>query len=272
MKKIITIILLCWSVLVCGQDVFSGMIIDGESGEVLPYVNVGVVGKNVGTVTDINGVFSLEIDAKYDADTLMMSMIGYEDLVFMVRDFKSGVGDDSIFKITSITTDLQEIVISGSQLKSKILGNKTKSKNIRGHFVTDELGNEVGIIIKIKKSPTYIDKFHASIVENKYGLLKFRLNFYSVKDKMPHENILKENIFVETQIKEGVLTVDLSAYNIVVEDDFMVSLEWIEDLGEDGLYFSMSFFGSPVISRKTSQAYWKKQKPVGIGFSVTAKY
>lgn len=264
--------MLCWAVCVCGQDNFNGTISDSESGEILPYVNVGVVGKNIGTVTDMDGTFNLKIDKKYNADTLMMSMIGYENLVFVVADFKEKLSTDSIFKLTSKTTNLQEIVVESSQLKSKILGNKTKSKNIRGHFVSDELGNEVGIIIKIKKSPTYIDKFHASIVENKYGLLKFRLNFYSVKDKMPHENILTENIIVETQIKEGVLTVDLSEYNIVVEDDFMVSLEWIENLGQDGLFFSMSFFGSPVISRQTSQAYWKKQKPVGIGFSVTAKY
>jgi len=134
------------------------------------------------------------------------------------------------------------------------------------------LGNEVGIIIKIKKSPTYIDKFHVSIAENEIDSLKFRLNFYSVKNKMPHESILTENIFVESQIKEGVLTVDLGEYNIVVEDDFMVSLEWIEDLGEGKLNFSMGLFGSPVIYRYTSQADWEKAKPLSIGFSVTAKY
>jgi len=244
--------MLCWAGYACGQEIFSGTIIDGESDEVLPYVNVGVVGKNVGTVTDINGVFNLKINAEYDADTLMMSMIGYEDLVFVVTDFKRKISDDSTFKLTSKTTDLQEIVVESSQLKSKILGNKTKTKRIIGGFSSNELGNEVGIIIKIKKSPTYIDKF--------------------IKNKMPHKSILKENIFVESQIKEGVLTLDLSEYNIVVEDDFMVSLEWIENLGEDGLRFSMAFFGSPVIYRHTSQASWKKMKPFSIGFSVTAKY
>ena len=266
------IIMLCWAVCACGQGVFNATIIDSESGEVLPYVNVGVIGKNIGTVTDINGKFSLKIDSEYDADTLMMSMIGYEDFVFVVADFKEKLLNDSTFKLTSKTIDLQEIVVESSQLKSKILGSKTKSKAVTGGFTSNELGNEVGIIIKIKKSPTYIDKFHVSIVENKYDSLKFRLNFYSTKNKMPHESILTENIFVESQIKEGVLTVDLSEYNIVVEDDFMVSLEWIEDLGKDGLHFSMGLFGSPVIYRYTSQGNWTKTKPVSIGFSVTAKY
>jgi len=272
MKKILTIMAFCWTVCACGQETFSGTIIDSESGEILPYVNVGVIGKNIGTVTNINGTFSLKISTKYNADTLMMSMIGYEDLVFVVADFKEKSLDDSTFKLTSKTTDLQEIVVESSKLKSKILGNKTKSKNMIGGFASDKLGNEVGIIIKIKKSPTYIDKFHVSIVENKYDSLKFRLNFYSVKNGMPYESILTENIFVESQLKEGVLTVDLSEYNIVVEDDFMVSLEWIEDLGKDGLHFSMGFFGSPVIYRYTSQGDWRKTKPVSIGFSVTAKY
>jgi len=113
--------MLFWSALVCGQDIFSGKIIDSESGEVLPYVNVGVVGKNIGTVTDINGAFSLKIDTKYDPDTLMMSMIGYQDLVFVVADFKEKLLDDSTFKMVPKSTDLQEIVVSSSLLKSKIL-------------------------------------------------------------------------------------------------------------------------------------------------------
>jgi len=127
MKKVFTVIALCWVSCVYGQGTFSGTIIDSETSEVLPYVNVGVVGKNVGTVTDINGAFSLKIDPKYDADTLMMSMIGYEDLVFVVANFKEKITDDSTFKLTSKATDLQEIVVSGSQLKSKIIGNKTKA-------------------------------------------------------------------------------------------------------------------------------------------------
>ena len=209
MKQILIGIALCAAVCAYGQKAFIGTVIDNESGEVLPYVNVGVVGKNVGTVANIKGMFSLKIDSKYDTDTLMISMIGYEDLFFVVGDFKEQLSINSTFKLASKRIDLQEIVIESSKLKSKILGNKTKSKNITGGFSSNELGNEVGIVIQIKKSPAYIDKFQVSIVENEFDSLKFRLNFYSVKNGMPHKSILTKNIFVESQIKEGVLTVDL---------------------------------------------------------------
>ena len=39
------------------------------------------------------------------------------------------------------------------------------------------------------------------------------------------------------------ITVDLTPYDIYVEDDFFVSIEWIEDLGVEGLWFFAGVFG-----------------------------
>ncbi|PCI59012.1 MAG: hypothetical protein COB34_04220, partial [Methylophilaceae bacterium] len=69
MKHVLTIIFLLvyysWSY---GQDIYKGNISDGKSKEALAYVNLGIVGKNVGTVSDIYGNFKIELDQKYDND------------------------------------------------------------------------------------------------------------------------------------------------------------------------------------------------------------
>ena len=36
---------------------------------------------------------------------------------------------------------------------------------------------------------------------------------------------------MDGNFKSGILSVDLREYNIVMQDDFFVALEWIEDLG-----------------------------------------
>jgi outer membrane protein OmpA-like peptidoglycan-associated protein len=62
-----------------GQKTFvlKGKIIDGAYDEPLMAAAVSIKGKAVGTATDINGKFSLEIKKDYWNDTLVVSMLGY---------------------------------------------------------------------------------------------------------------------------------------------------------------------------------------------------
>src|SRR5690606_40313860 len=61
----------------------SGQVTDQETGEALEFVNVGVLNRNIGTVTDEQGNFSLPLSPKNDADTLRISLIGYEPASFV---------------------------------------------------------------------------------------------------------------------------------------------------------------------------------------------
>ena len=223
-----------------------GTILDAQYGDPLPYVNIGVIGKNVGTVSDNDGNFTLTISSEYDEDSLQISMIGYERLRFKVADFKQQIQAQPTIELEPSIAQLDEIVIESSGFKKeKVLGNTTTSTAITGGFSENNLGNEVGIVMKIKKSPSYLKEFNTFITISDYDTVKFRLNVYDLKDGLPNKNLLKENIFITTTIKEGQLTVDLSEYNIFVEDDFFISLEWIEDLGEGNLYFPVAILGSP---------------------------
>ena len=271
--KILSILLLTFlSFQIKSQELTKGKITDQHTNEQLAYVNIGIIGKNIGTVSDFDGNFEINIPVGLNADTMRFSMIGYEPLEMIVDDFKKQMGNNATIKLKQSITHLKEVVVTDNNLKEKILGNKTRSKNVTGGFSTDLLGNEVGVVMKIKRKPTYIKDFNCFIAKNKYSKLKFRLNIYEIKKGMPGKNILKENIFVETEMEQGLLTVDLTKYNLWVETDFLVTLEWIEDLGEDGLYFSARLLGAPMIARQTSQGHWGKITMASLGFNCTVRY
>ncbi|MES3016492.1 MAG: carboxypeptidase-like regulatory domain-containing protein [Bacteroidota bacterium] len=271
MKAIVTALFLFFLVpFSYSQIVAEGVVKEAGSGKVLSYVNIGVIGKNIGTVSDDDGKFRLTIPASFSNETVRISMLGYSPQTYTVSEFAKQLADKQIVLQPSVF-ELPGVVVSNKKLKEKILGNTTESQSTTVGFTSSKLGNEVGIIIKIKKSPTFIKSFAASVVSKDNNPVKLRLNFYSIKDGMPDKIIQDKNIIISAPVKNGKVEVDLRQYNIVAEDDFFVSLEWIEnDSGR--IVFSSSILKGAIIARETSQGAWEKVGMFGIGFTVKAAY
>jgi TonB-linked SusC/RagA family outer membrane protein len=85
----------------------SGKVISAKDGTELPGVSVRIKGSNEGTVTDIDGVYDLNVDP---TDTLQFTFIGFETL-------EEVVGQRSLLNIAleTETTELEEVVITGFQ-------------------------------------------------------------------------------------------------------------------------------------------------------------
>ncbi len=95
----------------------SGTILDGINNSPLPGVSILVKGTNTGTVSDVDGKYSLSVG---DTDVLIFSFIGYENQEITV-------GNRSIIDLTLEVdvTQLQEIVVTGyaSQQKKDLTGS-----------------------------------------------------------------------------------------------------------------------------------------------------
>ncbi|MDQ1296170.1 MAG: hypothetical protein QG611_148 [Bacteroidota bacterium] len=59
------------------SDFISGIVVDDESGESLPFATIGLKNKGKGTVTNTNGEFRLIITSDCLTDTLSVSYLGY---------------------------------------------------------------------------------------------------------------------------------------------------------------------------------------------------
>ena len=255
------------------QHILQGRIIDAFTKEPLPFVNIGVLKKELGTVSNEDGFFFLEVPDLFAKETLRFSMIGFDERDFQVADLEAILLSNNTLVLAEQTTFLEEVVLTAEKKwDTRVSGNSTTSKLLITGFTSNQLGNEIALLVKVKKTPAYIDGIQFSVVENIYPEVRFRVNVYSSDYRFPDENIMKENIFVTLKQSEGLISVDLKEYDILVDDDVFISLEWIdEDLGSEGLWFSAGVFGKSIYARSTSQAEWKKQRGLSLGMSVTLR-
>jgi len=265
--KIFIVFIISLNYSVYGQN-YTGMIINERDQNPVEFVNIGVVGRNIGTISDENGKYSLLIDKKFENDTLKFSCIGFESFSIIVSNFIK-LANKNIFLKEKIY-ELKEVIVSPKKFKEKILGYTSRSKAIRGGFKENKLGYECGVFLKIKKSAV-INKLNFNVLDCSYDTLFYRINFYRVAGKMEFENILTKPIYFKIpkdKIKDKI-SIDLTSENIRVNGNCLVTIEHIKDLGNGYLWFSGSFPGRTYY-RKTSQGNWESV-PFGISINVEAK-
>lgn len=80
-KRLLLIMTFCvWAVSLCAQ--IHGVVIDSDTGDPIPYLNVYYDGKGVGTITDIDGKFAIIYHPGWTK--LTFSMVGYATQVITV--------------------------------------------------------------------------------------------------------------------------------------------------------------------------------------------
>lgn len=268
--KIFSLLLILASCAGSAQLLCKGVLLDSVSRQPIEFANVGVVGKGLGTVTNEKGEYTLSVPDSLLNEKLRFSIIGYKAKTLSP---KAASTQSKIF-LAQESTSLEEVAVSVKKTKTKILGNNTVHRSVTAGFKKNNLGAEMAVKLNIKHPNTHLKKFMVNIVMCSLDKAMFRLNFYSADEKgYPKENILKQNIIIEPKEKTGLIEVDLTPYNIFVDDDVFVSLEWIKDLGDvSGLMFSTKLAGSGTYFRQASQDKWEKTTPIGVGLHVEAAY
>ena len=85
MPRVLTFCLALWIALpMWGQTAVSGRVFDGESGLPLPFVNVSFAGSNLGTMTDVEGLYSLDAGAER-VTKLVVSTLGYQSQTIPIQ-------------------------------------------------------------------------------------------------------------------------------------------------------------------------------------------
>lgn len=109
-----------------------GSVVDGKTGETLPGVTIYVEGTTLGTITDFDGKFNIQVDpGKYD---LRVSYVSYETVIIKELEVKPGdvvLLDNLHLKET--TVDLSEVTITAEAIKNTeaaMLMMKQKSVNL----------------------------------------------------------------------------------------------------------------------------------------------
>jgi hypothetical protein len=142
LRMLLAYALLFFSVLLAQAQLITGVVSDQKTNEPLPYVHIGVVGKNLGVISRDDGSYQIDVTAAGRNDVLAFSIIGFETRTFNVGDLKSGRMDVPLIQRTY---KLNEVVIRGKKEnpKTEKLGRFTPTTTTMGQSGKKSLGLEV---------------------------------------------------------------------------------------------------------------------------------
>jgi hypothetical protein len=265
------------------NETLRGVVLDKETNTPIAYANVGILNKPIGTVTDTTGHFIFNIGQGNFTDSLQVSIVGYSALKISVKDFMSS--SDKTIKLIVKAEQLAEVTFRNSiqRANSEIVGREAVSKlvqiSVHNKKTVDEtIGSEMGMRYMTSRKKAVIKDFNFYISANNFNFIKFRVNIYSVKDGMPDTMICNKQIFATVaNFKIGWTKIDLEPYNIKVNGEFIVTVQWIESRMDKKekpitiLPVAMTPFSKNCYARIASQDKWKRMG-VNLSSFVTLAY
>lgn len=256
---------------VFAQTRVSGKLINTQQ-QPLGYVSIGIVGTSVGTVSDEQGRFELYLSSE---GNVVFSLIGYRSLTLSSAALKTHPTEQPIV-LEEQPFQLPEIRISNREQVTKTIGGdkadaKTSTNFAIGSKPSQNLGAEIGRKFNLPKAACRLEKYRFYLQSN-FESVKFRVNVYSLKSM---ENLLAQNIYYATAGKvNGWVEIDLTPYDIVINEDVVVSIQWIESKGK-GTYLQMPI-QMPAMAvhyyKYGSQDKWKKFNGMTTAMNLTFSY
>lgn len=281
------LLLACWltAVAAAAQSIH-GTVTNASTHAALPYVNIGVVGKSLGTVSTEQGTYQLPFREALTNDTVRVSSVGYQTRLLTLRALLAQPN----VALAAESVSLQEVQVQGKSLfrRNVTLGNTGNSETSTLHLKTKDLGSEMGTVISLKHKPTKLLTANFNVAFNKLGPLTLRVNLYRLdaKGRPSEEKLLSHDVIVTSEITRGTISVDLTKERLVVDEDFFLAVEWIKSTAptetlvarptqfktrvyrteaeaiaaQEGLAFSLSlgYANNDLYVRNTSQAAWER--------------
>lgn len=205
------------------QAGIKGVVVDGNK-VVLPLTNIVSLGRNVGTITNDQGQFSLENIA--NEDSIKISNIAYYSKVIAVKELRE---NDTIV-LTENIRQLEDVIIQNlSKYKTETeLGFYNYSSN--GEFKLIP-GNQMALFIENKQGKEAWIKgvtFKVKEVGKCKNSMRIRLLRMDSTKFMPSADILDENVIIKSSDLKKANYIDLTTYKIVLpKEGVFVVIEWL---------------------------------------------
>lgn len=254
LRTIICLILAEASAIVC----YPRTVLSESTRKPVIYAGIGVINRNLGTVADTSGNFSLQIPAEFINDSIRISSIGYVAKTFAVRDIAKL--PDTIFLAEDVLT-LSEVVVKPHKIKQKTAGRKGA-----GGFIYIEVegnraaGQGLATPLKVNGRAWLKELGFTIMTENRpLSKMKFRVNIYRKEDG---EYILQNfnPIYFDydkSLLNNGLFTYKFPEEIMLDEGDYYVELEFLENFSNE--YFIMR--SKPMTGRTrfryASQSDWE---------------
>lgn len=268
MRQILMILLSCCSSCLFAQQLYQGQILDGSNKAPLPYVNVGIVNKQIGTVTDEDGRFTLPLNLEkfQKIDTLQISSLGYRTLTIPVSAILKNANIRETLFLTPSDIQLNEVILSAQSLVpiTEYVGYRNYGEDNYGYWNKNiALGGELATKIKVNNDKRQLNSLEFDVIENQSDSVLVRVNIYDAPTRagIPGTNLnySTKNILYTIPTGKSSVTLSLAPYEIYVQKDFFVSLELLKVYGNKALGLVLAAAGGEGSSYRkyASQGQWE---------------
>ncbi|MDJ0366231.1 carboxypeptidase-like regulatory domain-containing protein [Hymenobacter sp. H14-R3] len=259
-----SLLVLFWLLaVVAGAQPITGRVTDAKTGQPLPFVNIGVVGKALGTVSNEQGQYGLAFQEQLAADTVRVSYLGYQPRLLTLRQLQSAPN----LALTAAAVALAEVRVAGKSQFRRVhtLGNTGNSETSTNTLSNNDLGGQVGTVIKLSRRPTRLRNATFNIARTAQGVVTFRVNIYRLdaRGRPTDTKLLTRDIIVTAPAVRGPITVDLSADQLILDENFFLAIEmlkWENATPRAEFTFSaaIGYANNEIYWRRTSQAPWDR--------------
>ena len=250
------LLMLCFQFVLLSQDL-KIPILDKSNNSPVPFVTILILNKEQELFSDKVGIVTLNTFNIGESDSIVFKRIGYYNLRVTFKDLKLLLSrqNETILLEPKITM-LQEVIVKPRTPIFNNSGNGFGSKWKQIGIGKDSTGCELGTIIPVKFPGSTIEKVSFRLTQNKFGSMKFKINIYQVEKGLPGKKINQEPIYSELESKSGTCEVDLKSYGIVVNADFFLAIEYMQDMGKFSVYYAASFNKNPSFCKDSRNAKW----------------
>ena len=271
------LLLVFWAAPGFAQLAYPGRVVDAVSGAPIPFVNIGISGKGIGTVSDEAGAFLLEFRAHEvePMDVLRLSSLGYETREIPVSRLDPQVRNLE-FRLDPEPIALNEVVVSTRELYrvEEEIGYPDQLGRGIGYWKDSvALGGELASIIRPGKGHRKLNTLFFNVLNNPSDSVRLRVNFYTPVARVgyPARNLNQSGKNIVYTLKEarGLCVVDLEPYELWVDGDFIVSLELLAVYGTPRISLSLpagNSMGGSSFRRLASQGSWERIEGSVVGY------
>lgn len=230
MKIFVITIFCCFiSIAVISQDI-AGKVIHAKNGKPLEFVSIGVISKPIGTITNQKGHFKLNTRNISNEARVRFSMIGFKAQIFTIKEL---LNKKKIIKLEEEPIQLPEVIVKPSgKLREVGPTNSHLLGEVCGWGGTEfGQGHEIGSELDLGVWPVKLINLQLHLHKQSFDSTLLRLHIRKIVDSLPDKELLSENIIFSISQESGWIDVDLSQYNIVMNNKIALSIEWIKIYG-----------------------------------------
>lgn len=213
----------------------------------IPYARIGIENSELGTTSDENGVFSIDLSKSNKGQNIKIEVGGFKPYLNSVESFL--LENNKTFYLADRIFNIEQVVLIPKKLVSKNWGITSKTKKIQFIYNPQknlqDISKELALPFATEKR-TKIEKININFAHFESDRPIFiRYNVYDEN----WNSVLSEDIstvMTTEQIKDGEFSYDISSKNLWVENIFYVSFQILNSfkgsIAVSGTVFKPAFY------------------------------